>query len=164
MKLNRSIIHGLVLTGGASSRMGQDKSLLHYGHRTRPEVLRMRDVLQPYCAEIYAACHPRKIQHAFFNPLPDYQALCGPMGGLVTAFRFRPHVPWLLLPCDMPLLQERVIEQLTKLRKKAHKLFVLGSQTESSSLCLVFGFHRLHRLFISLLSREGLVSGAPCKG
>jgi len=119
-------LHGLVLSGGASSRMGQDKSLLHYGNRTRPEVLRMRDLLRPYCAEVYLACHPEKVQHSFFRPLPDVQALCGPMGALVTAFRFRPHVPWLLLPCDMPVLSEILLKKLA-----------FSVEKETQAVCLV---------------------------
>lgn len=119
-------LHGLVLSGGASSRMGQDKSRLVYGHRTRPEVLRMRDLLRPYCEEIYLACHPEKVQHSFFHPLPDVQALCGPMAALVTAFRFRPHVSWLLLPCDMPVLSEMWLKKL-----------VFSVEKEAQAVCFV---------------------------
>ena len=46
-------ISALILSGGLSSRMGEEKRLIHYHNKTQEQYL--FDLLKPYCSEVYVS-------------------------------------------------------------------------------------------------------------
>ena len=46
---------GVVISGGKSSRMGTDKSLLLWNNK--PFYLHAAEILAPFCSEIYVSCN-----------------------------------------------------------------------------------------------------------
>ncbi|MBU6374628.1 MAG: NTP transferase domain-containing protein [Bdellovibrionales bacterium] len=109
----RRELYGLVLTGGRSRRMGSDKALIPY--QGVPHALYLRELLRTFCAEVFLSA--RKAQWVG-TPLEGAPLLedviedVGPMGGLITALRFRPKANWVVLACDLPHVGSASIQDL----------------------------------------------------
>lgn len=104
-------MNALILIGGQSSRMGSDKSLLHYHGKPQREYL--FDMAAKFCTEVYFSC--RADQRIIAPHIID-KYLLGPMGGILSAFEHNKNVAWLVLACDMPLINEAHFEALIKNR------------------------------------------------
>jgi molybdopterin-guanine dinucleotide biosynthesis protein A len=106
-------LNALILIGGKSSRMGADKGLLDYHGKPQREYL--FDLAKKHCSEVYFSC--RAEQQFSENPIIDKYEL-GPMGGILSAFDFSPNTAWLVVACDMPLIDENSFEVLVNHRNK----------------------------------------------
>jgi molybdopterin-guanine dinucleotide biosynthesis protein A len=107
-------INGLILTGGKSRRMGQDKSLIDYHGVTQIDFL--VDLLNPFVSKVYLSCHPNRIPETQHQVISDTFLDLGPFGGVLSAFRFDPNSAWLVVACDIPLLDEETISHLIRQR------------------------------------------------
>lgn len=112
MNTEQSIINGLVLAGGKSKRMGRDKSSIQW--HGKEQQYYMADLLKPLCNKVYIS--HRQGQGSQTNK--DYKTLVdtytgiGPYGAILSAFRFRPNVAWLVVACDLPLLDAETLKYL----------------------------------------------------
>ncbi len=107
-------MNALILIGGKSSRMGTDKGLLDYHGKPQREYL--FDLAKKYCSEVYFSC--RAEQQFSKQSIIDTYTL-GPMGGILSAFDFNPNIAWLVVACDMPLIDENSFQTLINHRNKA---------------------------------------------
>lgn len=107
-------LNGLVLAGGRSSRMGQDKSLIQYYDVSQREYL--FTMLGNFCTTVYTSFKSLKGIPAHLNPLQDRFDFEGPLNGILTAFSHDPHVAWLTVPVDMPLIDVEAISYLLSKR------------------------------------------------
>jgi molybdopterin-guanine dinucleotide biosynthesis protein A len=104
---------GLVLAGGRSSRMQEDKAALVFGR-------------EPQLAEAYALLAPR-VDRAFvsvradqreeplrarFPQVVDGAAGRGPVAGILAAQALDPEAAWLVVACDLPLLDGATLDEL----------------------------------------------------
>ncbi len=109
-------LNGLVLAGGKSTRMGTDKGRLHWhGKEQRYYVA---DMLKTLCEEVYISC--RDAEQA--DEIKDYPTLIdtytdiGPYAGILTAMDAQSDTGWLVVACDLPLLDEATLQQLVAQR------------------------------------------------
>jgi molybdopterin-guanine dinucleotide biosynthesis protein A len=108
---------GLVLAGGASRRMGQDKaSLTLHG---RPQLDWARELLARHCNEVFVSI--RAGQHD--DPVRRGQRViidthdgAGPIAGIAAAQAAHPDHAWLVLACDLPFVDDACIETLVRHR------------------------------------------------
>jgi len=109
-------LRGLVLAGGQSLRMGRDKGLLEYHGKPQREYL--ADLLKPLCTEVFLSTrHDQHLpQEGPYPALPDTFLDLGPFGALLSAFRAFPDSAWLVLACDLPLLDGDTLELLVRER------------------------------------------------
>lgn len=98
------MIVGLVLAGGLSSRMGQDKAMLSIDGRTLLD--RTLDALRGAGAERVAISGTR------VGGIPDRWPQAGPVGGMASAAQSLPDGDWLVVPVDMPHLGNDVLAPL----------------------------------------------------
>lgn len=102
----------LILTGGRSQRMGRDKSalVLHDDGLTQTE--RMLQLVAPFCDEAFVsvAYGETSIHPHLADLAPDR----GPLAGLEAAFAHDPHSHWLVIACDLPLLEKETLTTLTE--------------------------------------------------
>lgn len=105
------MIVGLVLAGGLSSRMGQDKAMLRIDGRTLLE--RTLAALRAAGAEHVAISGDRA------GGIPDRWPAAGPIGGIASAAEGLPDGEWLVVPVDMPRLGNEVLMPLLQERTKA---------------------------------------------
>jgi len=103
----------LILAGGESRRMGQDKANLLLGERTLLQSV--VNTLQPLFAEVIVSV--RQTRHEIDLPqVCDDPLHTGPLAGLVAGLE-RINTPWLFaLACDMPFITPAVIEYLAQQR------------------------------------------------
>jgi len=109
-------LHGLVLAGGQSTRMQQDKGLLQY-HGTDQRT-HVHQLLSNFCKEVYVSCNAN--QAAELTGKLPYLEDCflnlGPKGGILTALQFNPNAAWLAVACDLPLLSAETLAYLIQHR------------------------------------------------
>ncbi len=101
---------GLVLAGGQSSRMGQDKAWLCYQERPQWQVI--QGLLSSVCEKVYFSRNPAQRPIDKEVTIIDRYAEQGPMGGLLSAIGTNSEVAWLVLAVDMPLINEQTIRFL----------------------------------------------------
>jgi molybdenum cofactor guanylyltransferase len=111
-------VYGLVLAGGRSTRMGQDKAALTYGG-DRPQLERAMSLLQPLVARAYISVRAEQANdplRARFAQILDQHINMGPIAGLLSAQEQHPQAAWLVLACDLPLLDESTLKHLLQAR------------------------------------------------
>ncbi|MCG8331014.1 MAG: NTP transferase domain-containing protein [Chitinophagales bacterium] len=106
-------LYGLVLAGGKSQRMGEDKGALEY--HGIPQRKYVYQLLSNFCKETYTSCRPDQADD-MINPLADTFIGLGPFGGILSAFQQHPNAAWLVLACDLPLMDEATLEKLVAYR------------------------------------------------
>jgi len=110
------VLNGLVLAGGQSVRMGTDKGKLNWhGKEQRYYVA---DLLKQYCQDVFISCRAdqRGEISSEYNSLPDTFLDLGPYGAILSAFREKPDSAWIVVACDMPLLNAETFEHLIENR------------------------------------------------
>lgn len=113
-------LNGLVLAGGRSTRMGQDKSGLIY-HR-KPQREHLTDLLRPYCHTVFWSVNPAQAAQLTENEQPlivDAFELGSPLNGILSAFQHDPQAAWLVMACDMPLVTAQSLDALINGRDPA---------------------------------------------
>lgn len=107
-------IHGLVLVGGESRRMGSDKALLSYdGKATQLE--RTAALLQSVCPRVFIS---QREEQPFPTPegteaiYDSVDEARGPLRGILSAMQAHPDAHWLVLACDLPNLSKATLEKL----------------------------------------------------
>ena len=111
--LAKPMLNGLVLAGGKSVRMGYDKGTVNwFGKEQRYHVA---DMLKPFCEEVFISCRSeQKSQiNISYNVLEDTFTGLGPFGAILSAFRQQPDSAWLVVACDLPLLETETFRFLT---------------------------------------------------
>jgi molybdopterin-guanine dinucleotide biosynthesis protein A len=111
-------LYGLVLAGGRSSRMGRDKAALTYGGET-PQLVRAMAVIAPHVVRAFVSVRAEQANdplRARYPQIVDTLHDIGPIAGLLAAQAAHPQVAWLVLACDLPLLDERTLTHLLRSR------------------------------------------------
>ncbi len=106
-------VYGLVLAGGRSSRMQADKAALAYG--PRPELARAFELLAQRLPGTWVSVRAdqrRDRLRAGYPQIVDGPAGAGPIAGIMAAQATHPDVAWLVVACDLPLLDGATIDQL----------------------------------------------------
>lgn len=111
-----SALNGLVLAGGKSIRMGVDKSKIYW--HGKEQSLYVADMLQKFCNEVYISCRNGQEEtiNEKYKTIADTFIGIGPMGGLLSAFCKAPDSAWLVVACDLPLVDEQLITHLISKR------------------------------------------------
>jgi molybdopterin-guanine dinucleotide biosynthesis protein A len=141
-------LYGLILTGGKSSRMGRDKALMNY--QGEPQGRYCQRLLKSFCRQVFLSC--RKAQwetpeyRDTFSDFPvvlDTHEDIGPMAGLLSAMEQYPQVAWLVLACDMPQVNQTLLEKLVASRSPSHLATVFTRPRQRSMpmfepLCAIY--------------------------
>lgn len=114
-------LHGLVLTGGASTRMGEDKALLDAGGEPQLQAtLRLlRKHVQPCFVSLRAGQATEPLR-AGLRQIVDGREGVGPAAGLLAAHAAYPRAAWLVVACDLPLLNDAALAALIRARDGRH--------------------------------------------
>ena len=108
----KPFLRGIVLAGGKSERMKQDKGGLKYHGISQRQYVYNQLVSQG--VESMISCRPDQIDK-METGLPvlsdSFQGL-GPMGALLTALKSDPNSAWLAIACDLPYLTDATIKYL----------------------------------------------------
>ena len=135
-------LFGLVLAGGRSTRMGRDKATLPYGDGT-PQLERAVALLGRHVARVYVSVRADQDAdplRARFAQIRDAHENIGPIAGLLAAQAQHPHAAWLVLACDLPLLDDASLAQLVKQRNTARAATAYRSSHDGlpEPLCAIY--------------------------
>jgi molybdenum cofactor guanylyltransferase len=110
--LSPAPVKGLILAGGKSLRMGEDKGQLNYHGKAQVDYL--KDKFSKISLETAISC--RMDQYESYDRITDKFEGLGPFGAIASAFQSDPNAAWLVVACDLPLVDYAVFEQLIKER------------------------------------------------
>ncbi|MEC9375950.1 MAG: NTP transferase domain-containing protein [Pseudomonadota bacterium] len=101
----KSLLYGLILAGGKSRRIGQDKAKILFSGQTF--LHRSFSIINSYVSDVFVSVREdqkEEPERAAFNLIIDRQSELGPAAGLIAAHRTYPEAAWLVVACDMPHL------------------------------------------------------------
>jgi molybdopterin-guanine dinucleotide biosynthesis protein A len=110
MKSYSKNISGILLAGGNSSRMGQDKAFMKYGNKFLYEY--SLAVLNHFSSEIFIGSSNPLFNNLEYPCIPDEITNLGPIGGLYSCLKQIKNTHAIVLPCDLPLISEKLIDLL----------------------------------------------------
>lgn len=111
------VLFGLVLAGGASTRMKRDKAALAY--HGKPQVRWAYELLSEFCAATFVSLRPDQRDEPTRATLPqivDRQPGIGPIAGIAAALAEHPKAAWLVVACDLPFITAPTLENLVAQR------------------------------------------------
>jgi molybdopterin-guanine dinucleotide biosynthesis protein A len=157
MHLHTSL-KGLVLCGGYSTRMQQDKSNISY--HGMPQWQYLYTLLSAVVPEVYISCRPDQ-QEIFAGTaplIPDTVTDGGPAAGLLSAYTAFPDTAWLVLACDLPLISHQSLHYLAAFRdpQKAATAFISPVNHLPEPLIAIWEPRGLEVL------RQSVASGKQC--
>ncbi|GAA5495093.1 molybdenum cofactor guanylyltransferase [Rubritalea halochordaticola] len=131
MKIETSIL----LVGGKSTRMGQDKAFLTYRDNT-PEYLRLYEILHKLSDHVYLS-HPGTLDYGLpFIADPAN----GPLAAINAAAEENEESPLLVVACDLPLLEWETLEHLIRERDPSADATAYRSSVDGrpEPLCAIY--------------------------
>ncbi len=96
-------LYGLVLAGGESRRMGQDKALLERSGRS--QLAHMVALLDSFAEYVFVSARreqQEESERSRFAQIIDHYEGLGPIAGILSALEDYPEVDWLVVACDLP--------------------------------------------------------------
>ncbi|WP_020567217.1 NTP transferase domain-containing protein [Neolewinella persica] len=156
-------LNALILTGGKSIRMGTRKADLVYrtnGETEGARMARLCNDLLPGRVHISVADADQPTIAGFPNLADRFLGL-GPAGAISSAFLSDPNAAWLVLACDLPLLEKSHLEQLIEGRdaRKFATAYQLASQPFPEPLVAIYE----PRAYARLLQFLGMGYSCPRK-
>ena len=134
-------LYGLVLAGGRSTRMQRDKAALEYAGRSQLE--RAVEMITPLVGRVFVSVRPEQSSEplrARFAQIIDSGEIQGPIAGIMAAQARHPDVAWLVLACDLPLLERPTLEHLLRSRRPARQATAYRSTRDGlpEPLCAIY--------------------------
>ena len=106
-------LYGLVLAGGKSSRMQQDKGELEY-HAAINQRTFLYQLLNKFCGQTFISCRQDQVKNLEKNQeyIVDEDLYGGPLNGLLSAHHQFADKAWMILAVDLPLISIATIQKL----------------------------------------------------
>jgi molybdenum cofactor guanylyltransferase len=139
----RERLHGLLLAGGKSTRMGRDKASMVLGRDGMTQAEKCRQLLAGCCIAVHLSLRdgqepPDGI--ADIDILRDAPGAEGPLAGILAALAHEPRAAWLVLACDLPFVTSSLLEGLAS-AWRGQPFFAYASASEGlpEPLCAIYG-------------------------
>lgn len=131
---------GIVLAGGKSSRIGQDKALLEWGGMRL--VARAISIIEPLCDNILISTNNPDLAYLGYPLVNDEHRGIGPIAGLQAALRYSRAAHHIVIPCDTPLVTIDVFERLFAIKSAAHPPACIAGTEDGFVEPLIGCYHR----------------------
>jgi len=134
-------LYGLVLAGGRSTRMQRDKAALEYAGRSQLE--RAIELASPLVERLFVSVRRDQTGdplRARFPQIIDSGEVEGPIAGIVAAQSRYPDAAWLVLACDLPLLDAPTLRHLLRSRRPERQATAYRSSHDGlpEPLCAIY--------------------------
>ncbi|MDR0310565.1 MAG: molybdenum cofactor guanylyltransferase [Acidobacteriota bacterium] len=104
-------ICAVILAGGKSRRMGQDKALINLNGRPLVEIMAKR--VSPLTGKVFiSANNPELFSFLPFQVVPDLWQDQGPLSGLHTVMSEHVYELYITLACDLPALPVSLVRRM----------------------------------------------------
>lgn len=162
-------VQALILAGGKSKRMGQDKAMLSYFGKNQIE--RCHELLKPFCQQIYLSQREQQYAENIFADIPrinDRFLDFGPLSGILSAMHSQPEVAWLVIACDLPFLNHETLARLFRERNPDKMASVYANeQGLIEPLCTIYEPKIRFSLFEAMAQRKycprKILRDLPCQ-
>ncbi len=112
-------LHALILAGGNSTRMGTDKGQLVY-REGKTEIERLYNLCISCGLPTSISLREERDKEDYPAPvIIDRFVAMGPAGAICSAFISEPNAAWLVLACDLPLMDKATVRKLMDARDPA---------------------------------------------
>ena len=136
-------LYGLILAGGFSKRMGQDKALLNY--HGKPQIEYVYELLNACCVQIFLSKRPDQKNYKNIPVIDDTVEFSkiGPLGGILSAMKAYPQMSWLVMACDLPFVTKETLDYLIQNRHSQKLATAFKSSTDGlpEPLCAIWEGH-----------------------
>lgn len=115
-------LFGLVLAGGASTRMQRDKAAIEYHGQSQLQWT--FQLLSHVCAATFVSVRPDQREEPTrvgFPQIVDRLPGAGPIAGISAALQAHPKAAWLVVACDLPFLDDATLRHLVA-NRDVHKV------------------------------------------
>ncbi|TVZ59512.1 molybdopterin-guanine dinucleotide biosynthesis protein A [Flavobacteriaceae bacterium MAR_2010_105] len=150
--IDRNDITGIVLAGGKSSRMGTDKGFLKLDNITFME--RIIETLKPFVNEIMVVSNNDKYEQFGHKRLDDFITDAGPLAGLYTGLYHSKTEYNLVLSCDVPLVNSKILNVLFEDIDTTSEVIQLESEGKTMPLIAIYKKQCLQRCLDLLQNGE----------
>mgnify|MGYP003669828126 CR=1 FL=1 len=155
--ISNAKLYGLVLSGGKSTRMGEDKGLITY--HDLPQREHLYHLLNEVCEQTFLSIRKdqeKEISNTF-NTIIDKDDFRGPYNGLLSAHIAHPEVAWLVLACDLPLMDKKALQELIAARntEKIASAFADATNPLPEPLCAIWEPEALKQSIVYLDAGNG---------
>ena len=134
-------VYGLVLAGGKSRRMGQDKArLMRGGESQLAYVVRLLESALDRVFVSARAEQKDEPERSRFEQIIDAYQDIGPVAGILSAMDRFPQADWLVVACDLPNLDSSTISHLLqhRSREKPFSAYISSHDGLPEPLCAVY--------------------------
>lgn len=130
-------ITGVILAGGRSSRMGQDKGLVEVKGKPLFEYIAER--LRPHVGEILISCNQNADRYGReFQTFQDITAdFSGPLAGMLAALTVSKTEWVLFVPCDVPAFPANLAETFLENAADQKAVYARDPERDHPTLCLL---------------------------
>jgi len=146
-------IYGLILAGGKSRRMGQDKALLERDGTSQLAYAMALLERHTECAFVSTRADQQdEVERGRYAQVVDRCEGMGPLAGILSAMDEYPDTDWLVVACDLPNIVDETIEYLLSRRSEEHPFTAYVSSHDGlpEPLCAIWraGTADLIRTFV----------------
>lgn len=103
-------VTGIILCGGESSRMGQNKALLKI--KGKYIISYVIDTLQPFCDEIILSTNTKELDFLGYQTVNDKFKNIGPISGIYSALLESNNSRNIIISCDTPFINSHLLTDL----------------------------------------------------
>ncbi len=134
-------LYALVLAGGRSRRMGQDKARLLRGDQS--QLAYVVQLLEEFVARVFVSTRAEQqaeTERSQFEQIIDRYQDMGPVAGILSAMEVHPDADWLVVACDLPNIDAQTVSHLL-LHRSTEKPFTAYASSHDGlpePLCAVY--------------------------
>ncbi|MEC7859733.1 MAG: NTP transferase domain-containing protein [Pseudomonadota bacterium] len=139
---NHRQIWGLILSGGESRRMGQDKALLKFEGVT--QLNKVYSLLAAHLSQVFISSRNDQSdndERKKYNQIIDRYDNLGPIAGILSAMQEHPGVDWLVVACDLINLDSHTLSYLIENYSAEYDFVAYKSEHDGlpEPLCAIYG-------------------------
>lgn len=136
-----SKINALILTGGYSKRMLEDKATIQYFGVD--QVQHTINLVKPFCEKVFISCRSDQENRSFaqeYDLIFDQFPSVGPTSGILSAQFSDQESAWMIIACDLPYLDSQTIQNLVEKRNpfKVATCYLNPKRNWPEPLCTIY--------------------------
>ena len=134
--MKENIITGIILAGGESQRMGEEKGLVRF--RGKPLIEYAVENLQKFTHDIIISANNQTYNYLGYTVFQDVYPNCGPMGGIYSCLLQSKSELAFVLSCDIPAINKGLVQYLIQSYHKEDVLVPTLDKVYPEPLCGIY--------------------------
>jgi molybdopterin-guanine dinucleotide biosynthesis protein A len=142
-------VSGIILSGGKSTRMGQEKGLIKLNGK--PMIQHVIDHLDPICDQILISANATMYQDFGYPVFKDEINEIGPAGGIVSSLKHSKNEKNIIIACDLPFASTPFIRTLLDMSEN-YEITLPMSGPHYQPLCAVYS-KEVYAVFMECINK-----------